>query len=88
MTGDVQLPGAASPVQLPDMIDPEAPYLEFRANQCKECGEVGPLALVQNPAWHEWFTQHSDATGHTKFYEYKMQRSSGAITSVGTRGRR
>lgn len=73
MTGDVQLP---------DMIDPDAPYMEFRANTCRECGEVGPLTSVQNPAWHEWFTRHEDETGHREFFEYKIIRSSGATTRL------
>lgn len=79
MTGDVQLPW---------MIDPDAPFLEFRANQCRECGEVGPLVLAQNPAWHAWFTQHSEETGHTRFYQYKMERSAGQEVTMPGRKRR
>ena len=79
MTGDVQLPG---------MIDPDARYVEFRANQCKVCLESGPVTNVDNPAWHEWFTRHQDETGHSEFYEYKIARSAGAAFSLPARKRR
>lgn len=75
-------------VQLPDMIDPDAPYVEFRANQCRECGEAGPVLNVSNPAWHEWFTKHRNETGHSKFFEYKIARSAGQEATMPVRRRR
>lgn len=79
MTGDVQLPAA---------IDPDAPYAEFRATQCKECGEAGPITLVTNAEWRAWFARHSDATGHTRLFEYKITRSVGQETHMPMRKRR
>jgi hypothetical protein len=63
-------------------IDPDARHVEFRANACRECDESGPLTQVDNPAWWQWFDEHRDKTGHTKFYQLKIERSTGESTSV------
>lgn len=68
MSGDLAQLGA---------IDPDARHVEFRSNECRECGEFGPLTQVDNPAWREWFDVHSRETGHRKFYQYKIERSAG-----------
>jgi hypothetical protein len=76
MTGDVQLP---------DMIDPDAAHVEFRATQCRECGEAGPVALKTNPTWWQWGDDHSTATGHTKIFQWTLTRNSGEIVNMSTR---
>jgi len=73
MTGDVQLP---------DMIDPDAPHLEFRANQCRECGAVSTITLVANPEWWQWGDDHMRETGHTKFFQWSLTRNTGQIVSM------
>jgi hypothetical protein len=70
-------------VELPDAIDPDAPHVEFRMNQCRECLAAGPVALAQNPVWWQWGNQHHDETGHTKIYQYTLTRNTGQISTVG-----
>lgn len=69
-------------------IDPDAQHVEFRGNACRECGETGPVTLTENPAWHEWFTRHAVETGHTKFYQFKIERSTGETVSLWTTNRK
>lgn len=73
MSGEVQLPG---------LVAPDAPYVEFRANQCRVCGETGPVALVDDPAWWQWADAHRSATGHSKIFEFKIARSAGMIVDM------
>lgn len=79
MTGDIQLP---------DMIDPDAPHMEFRVHQCAECGEAGPPALTNNPIWWEWGNKHTDETGHRKFAQWTLTRSIGRMETIPVRKRR
>lgn len=72
-------------IQLPDMIDPDAPHVEFRIHQCAECREHGPVALAQNPAWWTWGDAHTAETGHKKFYQWTLARNAGQMTTVSTR---
>jgi hypothetical protein len=69
---------------LPDMIDPEARHVEFRATQCEECRECGPITTVENPEWWQWGDQHNSETGHRKIYQWTLTRNRGEITTVGT----
>jgi hypothetical protein len=76
-------------IQLPDMIDPDARHAEFRAHQCRECGEAGPLTQAANPAWWVWGDRHTDETGHRKFFQYTITRDAGeTVTLPGARRRR
>lgn len=72
----------AGEIQLPDMIDPEANHVEFRVHQCAECGEAGPLTLVQNPDWWAFGDRHTEQTGHRKFYQYTVTRNRGQMTTL------
>lgn len=69
-------------IEMHGEIDPEATYVEFRATGCRECGEVSPTVLVDNPEWHAWMSRHHAATGHTKIHEYKISRSVGEHTTL------
>lgn len=73
MTGDIQLP---------DMIDPDAPSLEFRLHQCRECREHGPMTLADNPAWWQWGDAHRAETGHRKFHQWTLSRHAGEVVTV------
>jgi hypothetical protein len=62
-------------IQLPSGVDPDAEHTEFRANECKECGAAGPVALVSNPVWWQWGDKHTEETGHTKLYQWVLTRN-------------
>jgi hypothetical protein len=70
-------------VQLPSMIDPDARYVEFRAYECKVCGETGPITNAQNPEWVKWGDRHNAETGHTEYYQWHMARYRAQNTTVG-----
>lgn len=79
----------AGEIQLPDMIDPDAPHVEFRVHQCRECGATGPLTQVANPDWWTFGDRHTEETGHRKFYQYTITRNAGETTTLpGARKRR
>lgn len=78
----------SAPVRLPSEIDPEAPHVEFRANECLNCQAMGPITQVNNPEWMRWAEQHRDSTGHENFYQWKLIRNIGRITAIGNLGSR
>jgi hypothetical protein len=69
-------------------IDPDAQHVEFRSNQCRDCGAAGPVLLVDNGDWFRWFDVHSRETGHKRFYQYKIERSTGEVHAMPRPGRR
>ncbi len=70
-------------IALPEPIDPDAPVVAFVQIECR-CGQKSPVARdtlednVSNAA-DDWHTEHFDATGHRRFYRWRLERGTGRM---------
>lgn len=61
-------------------------YVELVGHACKECPASGPWTRTIRDGssgrctqYDQWDMEHSKATGHKKFYQYRMSRVNGRI---------
>lgn len=84
--------------QLPNLpaisADPNA-SIEFRAMECRTCGDMGPAVDTSDKqnTDHLWDAHHAEGTGHHDFYAWTLTRNvawTGTIGGLrrGSKGRR
>lgn len=70
-------------VALPEPTDPDEPVVVFVQVECR-CGEKpsvahDPLSDDSSTAADGWHSVHFDATGHRRFYRWRLERDTGSM---------
>lgn len=60
-------------------------FIEVVMHQCKQCGNSGPWTMTirnesRRATQHDaWDMEHGKATGHTRFFQFKLTRANAHI---------